>query len=1555
MAGRVNTKFVAVLVAAAVVVLGAGLWLFWSMVNKTGDTHAEAARRFESNGNWQMAEEAWGRAVGHEKTNIAWLRSWRDSIGHITPPTTTEYDKFYSRLIQITRQIAVTMRTDVDAVHEYLNLRATPFRRMGMSNRGMVDGFVGDVDLFLSYFPEGGPLESERNRLRRYRGIAWASLSGPGSVMTEAEINAAKADLAAALSVDPGDGEAMRSVLALLDTERQRAEAAAQTARITELEQAKRAAVESVLRADPDDEWGLVSLLELDAQRLATVREPRAEDRAVLISRLEELFAQIGARAGEVDERILERLGVLESVLDGESRSARTIALLAKAVEQPGERTGLMLQLASLKMDSGMYDAAVELVRRVEAQPLLPVSLDGMLRRRSQTLAPMMLAEFVVRHIEDVSDDAEVSRLLEQSQQARARFSAQVGTDNASLEMLDGQIALARADIAVRQGDQRAAGDAYNRALVHFGKYNELTGFSNRDGLWREGRVAARLNKSGLARQRFQRLMELDPNNPSVFLALAEVEESLGTQTNLREAFRLTTRAGELAPGSESINARLERLRLLTFQQAPDDPIQATVFESERLLTGADNRTPDAIGAERVLREALARNPGDSRLIRQMVRVLMGSDRLADARAFIQEKQAAFPEDETITAMARRLNADSMLEIILMGIDESTLPEIGKLLKKIEVYRRYGENALAEQALAEAVALAPNDPDVIEQRFLQALNTRRFEEAARLVDEAKRHDADKLEGITFEARLLAARGNHQGAIELLREAVSRRPTEASIWRLIASEQMLAGRVNDSIQSYRRALQISEDDPTTIRGYTATLATSGRLGEALAESRRLREYGERDPAFMDLYLRLEATAGGEEGRRTAINRRRQLLGERPFDTDNKIELANLYIENRQWEESKKLLDEILASNGDSLRRVEVLARWYADQGRVRVQDGFRDGIEMARGAFIDYIISNDPKKIGLDAYLAMARFMLDRGRDDVALRAIEEARPLQDPTRLEAEKLFGEVMLRRNMPRQAGESFRKIVDAGADDANQSYRKLLIEMLLRINEFDAASAQLDGLGPDMQDDLAVLMQRTDIAMHRNDLNGALRLVDRAIQAHPSQALPFIKRAQLLLPDQNLWRDAQRNLEEALRLSPNDFQAHKLMATMHFRQGREEDAIRSLRASLAANPNQDALLVTTLIELLERGRDGEALDVANEVIDRRPSDATLMLIAGRVFTQREKWARATVLFDRAWRLTKDQRIGMAHIATLLSTAPPKTNEATAVMQELERLGAKIDDDPQLLGIRALIEQKAGRSARATGFLTRAYERALGNPGLVMAWFRDVRRVFDGPDAGPSVRFVLSHRDTMPRGTEQRDWLTYGAAMLRIQDEVEIEEAESDLMTLKNEASNDIIRRLSHRLLGSGRYTRKQFEAAEEAWRAGIAAFPDDWEMYNNLAYCIGIDLGRPTDGVPLARQAAVLADARADVYDTLGSLLLKAGSLDEAEAALLAAQERLRTERERVNVMLNLARLALARKNTDEAMRLWSQADTAVYTLPEIRDAVQKDLDEVRDQIRSARGRD
>jgi tetratricopeptide (TPR) repeat protein len=378
---------------------------------------------------------------------------------------------------------------------------------------------------------------------------------------------------------------------------------------------------------------------------------------------------------------------------------------------------------------------------------------------------------------------------------------------------------------------------------------------------------------------------------------------------------------------------------------------------------------------------------------------------------------------------------------------------------------------------------------------------------------------------------------------------------------------------------------------------------------------------------------------------------------------------------------------------------------------------------------------------------------------------------------------------------------------------------------------------------------------------------------------------------------------------------------------------------------------VLLGLLIELIDDGRAGEALDVANEVIEathRRGADAQRepRVRAARGVRPGERAARAGLAPDQG------PRVGIAYMQNLLSSDPPKPQPANRVIAELEVLGAEVNEDPIILATRANIEQKSGKPQRATALLTRAYEQSIENPGLVMQWFREVRRTLgDGETAPDGIRYLAQLRGQLPAGTDQRDWLSYGLSLLRIQDETEIQEAESDLAALQADAENEIIRRLAHRLLGSGRYGRDEFEAAAQAWRDGIAAFPDDWEMHNNLAYCVGIELGRPEEGIPLARQATQLASGRADVYDTLGKLLIKLGQLDEAEDALLAARERQRTERERVTVLLNFARLALARGNVTEATRHWTEADTTVYTLPSLREMVGDDLDEVKAQIDSA----
>jgi len=1553
MAGRVNTKFVVGLVAAAVVVLGAGLGLFYMMMNKTGETYAEQAREFEAAGNWREAEEAWGRAVGHEKTNVEWLRNWRAALGEIVPRTRTEYEDFFTEYRTITRQIATVTRDQIDVTEEYLDLLFERVRSGGVDRRA-VEFFSNEVETQLAWYPEGS---EGRDRLRRYRGIAWAAFSGPTSTITQEEIDAAKADLEAALAVRPGDGEVARSLVMLLDTERERAQRLGRTGQAESFRARQREVIDQLLEADPDDEWGRVTRIQLASEALQSLRGEAYESRtAELRDETRALLDWLVERVATVDRRVLDQASNLEVLLDTDAGLQRSIALYEAVAEAHDQRTDLLLSLAALRNRAGEYDAAVETLRTIEEQERLPVSVEGRNRMYIKAQAPSVLCDFTIQEVPRAESVEEKRRLLEVARAARDRYAQGLGEDGATVSMLDGQIALAEAELAIEENDNRAAQDALLRAQGHFARFNELTGYTNEDGLWREGRVATRLNKTGLARDRFEQMLELKPNDPKVMLALADVEERLGTESSLQEAYRLTQRAQELAPASVSVQERLQRLAKLTYRTESDDPIEAMVYESERLLLGVNETSPDAIAAEQLLRRGWEAHPGEARIARQLVRVLMQSDRLDEARSFVQEAREAYPDDEMIATLARRLDAGSMLEIILIGIEESQTSDLNKYLEKVEVCRRYGEPEMAKEALAEAMKIAPDDPDVIEQQFLQLLSEGRLDEAEGVVERAMSLNADRQDGITYEARLFAARGEHLEAVELLREAVSQRPTEAPLWRLLASEQTELGRINEALNSYRRALSITESDTTTIRGYVATLASQGRIGEALAEARRLKEFGERDPAFLDIYLRLEARAGGDEGLQTAINRRRQIMGERPFDTQNKLELANLYIESREWEQAEELIDEIEADSGKSLALVQTRARWYADQGKVRTENGFEDGIELARGAFVDYIVSSDDATAGVDAYLTMARFMVSRGRLDVAMRAIEEARNQQDPTRLRAEKLFGELMMSQGQVRPASEAFRRVVEAGADDNRDTYRKLLIETLLRLQEFDAASEQIAQLSGDNAKDLTVMMQSADIAMAQQDREEAMRIVDEAIGLYGSRALPYIKRAQYLMTNRGLWRDAVRNLEEALRLNPNDPQAHKLMATMHFRMDRKDEAINSWRESLRHDPSQDAVFLGLLIELVEMGRAGEALDVANEVVEQRSSDAVLMINASRVFSQREEYERANVLLEKAWRLTKDQRVGLAYIQNLLSDEPPRPGPASQVIAQMEMLGANINEDPIILEARANIERKSGKVQRALSFLSRAYEQSVENPGLVMQWLRETRRVLGtDEDAGDAIRYLKEYRAQMPDGTEQRDWLTYGLALMRIQDETEIPEAESDLMALQSDSPSEVIRRLSHRLLGSGRYNREEYEAAEQAWRAGIEAFPDDWEMHNNLAYCVGIDLGRPAEAIPLARQATQLAGSRADVYDTLGTLHLEQGDCDLAEDAFIEAQARQRTERERVTILLNKALMELKCGTADEALRYWTEADTAVYTLPTLREVVGEKLDEVKAEIDSAQTSD
>jgi tetratricopeptide (TPR) repeat protein len=1542
MAARVNVKFVIILSAVLVAVCGAGIAGYWFVMNKSGEDYERMGDEALVEGNIAEAAQMYERAVGHEPTNLDWLEKWRATLETLTFDDMGAFMReFTGTYRQVIRQISRVKRDDIEAHAEFLDLMWAQVR----GARGARFGAEFIHSETQAIMPLVGGVGGPQDVLLRYRGLVFVQVLSEVGDLSPEELERTEADLRAVLAADPTDGQVAVALTQVLQTKIAEAERADRPERADSIRAEAEGVLASVLEADPDNPWARVNSLaaDLDRERAAIRRlqvsegEQRQQMRQAYSGYLEELDDlhrwMLAQDPADLDWAVVERFRLVDAVIDPEANLGRTIELFRSIVERDPDDARAALSYAVLTAERQDLGESIRQLTRIRDLPDRPLSLQGHVQYRMQVQAERFISEYQLRVAGRAEDPGIKAAAIAAAKDARDRFALLVNTGTPALKYLDGLIAIAE--------------DRLVDAIASLNAYNEDTGFQDIQGLWQEAQVAQALNRMGIARDRLTQLIDLENANVSALLRLATVEESFGQPVNLRRAIDLCQQALRFSPGNEQALSMIERYEVMLGDRDSEDPVITLIFEARRIARGNEEQLGDPDRAIAALRDGLPQHNYDSRLVRELAGILLNNDDLAEARELVGEGRARHPDDQPLQELASMLQADNVTDAVVRLIEMSDAEPVDKLLRKYSLYMRAQRVDEAHVALDEAEQVAPEHPGVIEFTFVRSVARRDLDAAAVIADRAEELDSDGMGGVTFQARLASARGDVDGAVRLFEEATSSGRADSSVWRALAVSQRAAGRPDDAIQSFQRSLEIRPDDIQTINQYIATLSSENRLDEALSEARRLRPIAERNADFLELYLTIEAGAGGPEGRSRAIQQRRRIMSERPGDVRNRRALANLYIEDRQWLESRSLIDSMRAER-DSLELVVLDGRWHADQGRVRTPEGFRDGIEMAQEVFVRYIVGLTDDELGVEAYLTLAQFMIQRGQYGVAVRAIDDARPLQDPDRLRAEKLYGDLMLTLGRPGDAAGAFQKVVEAGADDAGQNYRKRLIEMLLRQNDFEGADRNIEALGPDLQEDLTVMLQKTDVLLGRGNRQAALDLLNEAVAIHTESAVVYAKRAQVLLSDPNSLNDALADLETALEIQPGEWRTLRLRAAVYYQLGRVEQALADLRNTIRSNPTLDEVLLGLMIELVNLGRDGEALDAAVEVIDQRTTDTTLMITAGRVLSDRGYWSRAAVLYGRAWDLSQDPELAIRYIDTLVNSDPPRPDDAERVLRRIAELGADVENDPEILIARALIERARERPVRAESFLVRAFDSGGEDPGTRLNWIRNVVRVYEGDESGTAVAFVQQMLRDRPQGGVDAEWLDYASGRMMLDTDVTYADGESVMLRLADEAETETIRLLAHRTLGGMRYEREDFAGAESAWRAGLAAFPEDWEMTNNLAYCVGVELGRPDDGLPLSQRAVELAPGQSQAWDTLAKLNILLGNLDEADAALDSGERYIRTASARVNITLNRARLEVARGRCELARQFLSQARTNSETLPQLREGFASDIAELSTQV-------
>lgn len=1527
MPSKVNTRFVVILSVVLVIAAGAVLGLLYSVMYKSAAELGAAGDKLMAAGEHEAAARQYSKAVNKEQTNPEWLRKWRDALLKLTPATTTDYEARYDKeYMQTLRQLAITESDSLAAQHDYLGAWHRQFGDVN-AGRGSWEFLANEARGSIAR-AAADPVVSKdpaRDTLKRYRAIPRLRIYLAGLDLAATELDEAVADAGDALKADPKDYETAflltNTHIRQADAAGRRGDAALDAAAL----KSAQAVAQAFAQAAPDHPGAELLVMGLDLENLrrsiapgGNTAEAKGRIQAateMMRPRLRKVMDQIKALPVDAnDTSVLARFQQVEQLIDERGQSPLSLELALWALDKAPNSSDLLLASAGMLGEAGQYTEAIKYLERQINLPDLPLSWTG-LKQRYQTPQAMALAsDLLLRRADSAETAEERSTALAECKTWRDRLAQRVAADSPQLLLIDGGIKAMQQD--------------WLGAKQLLTQYNTITNNTDAEGLLRLAVVHMRVNEPGEARRRLQQSLARRPENPRAMFMFAELELQL---RNFEAAAAIYEKIATMDPGNQAIRSRLTEINAALGKTPSEDPVLRDVIAAARKADGMDGTAGDLDGAIRDLQAAVVTHSYDKRAVTELIRRLLEKSDRAGALAAVRAAQAAKPGDEELRAIELALAETDPVKAQAALIINSSASEIDKKRALFELYARHRRNDEAETVLAEATALAPDEPWVLEMSFMRALTVNDFAKADALATKAAATNLDRVGGRTFKARIRAAQGSPGDAVTLLREGLDPGSATPEFWRLLGRMQVAAGRSSEAVESFQRAVEMRPSDVILTKDLITVLMQHDRRADALAAARAAERYAGSDLEFFEMLMVLEQ-AEGDKARVVQLRERYRVRD--PNNRSNLLGLASVYLDLRQFDKARTVIDG-LRRDADGLDAVALDARWHAD----------RADYATARRIFGEHISALPDEGRTAEPYMTYATFMYSINDVQTAYVALLQARRYQSKA-MEGDKGLGDFLVQTGRWDEAIAPFERIVAAKADDEVSTYTKRLIESYIRGDRAADAQALLDKMGvAGIEKDVVLLLLTSEVAGKAGDAVRQRRIIDRAIELFPTQPIAYLKRAQLARGKPDLVPEAINDLSAALRLQPNHWPSLRLRADLFLSQQKWDEAFTDLRAAIRANQRLDELRGQLMDALMDRGRLNEAADVADESLVARPNDLALMIEVGDRFAGMRHWAMSVKYYRQAWDQTRNPIAAQKLLDGLLLQTPALLAEAELVLRQV---GPDVERNPGLLMARAKLAAARGRMADAKKDITTSL-RLIRNTevGGMGAWFAETRRILT--DQGDLLRFYEQLQESTPT---HRPWMQLFTATVLAQDGTDKSNQTKAVAMIEAAVSGielPVVRRLLFALQSNTLYFLGQFPRVVEVCRRGLEEFPNDGEMMNNLAFTLAKHMGKPDEALPLAEAAVRASPESSEALDTLGYAQLKVGLLDEAESSLFQALQASRSVAARFASTLHLSMVYAQKKNRDRATQLLTEVERMVAQYPFLdSEETRGDLDQLRKDI-------
>lgn len=398
----------------------------------------------------------------------------------------------------------------------------------------------------------------------------------------------------------------------------------------------------------------------------------------------------------------------------------------------------------------------------------------------------------------------------------------------------------------------------------------------------------------GEALERLTTAQSLDPENAEVRALRERAEQALAAEAErARRAGALAAHArrvedlldgGQLEQARQGLEEALsevgrdEALEALLDRLAAAEEAQVAAFrlQSENALSAG--APEDAVAA---VQQAIALRPEEDALRDLLQRAEAAVQRRARLQAVLPEIAAALDDSELLTARialdqaVEELGSDAALTALGERLDALVAAEVEVLRQKAASGIREGDHEAAMAALEEALALRPEDGDLLQlRREAEAARDRRraiSDAAAGIVAALDAQDLSSARRLLDDA---AARLGEDDTLADLRRRVERAEAKARAGEArrvlgVAKEHLQGGRLAEARAAAESALVLRPDDLEAaavladVKAGEERLASERREAEARqAEERRLAD----EQKAAELRLATERTAAVEQVRR-----------------------------------------------------------------------------------------------------------------------------------------------------------------------------------------------------------------------------------------------------------------------------------------------------------------------------------------------------------------------------------------------------------------------------------------------------------------------------------------------------------------------------------------------------------------------------------------------------------------------------------------------------------------------------------------------------------------